>query len=156
MYLPLLGALAATERSLVKQPESKVGQTKNVSIIYGVISVALIAAVLTGQNINGQQLSMKSDIWLPVFLLLTAIGVYRKTRWGRWLGYLVSIPFFINVPVGTFLGGYMLWHLTKYRGSFKQWMQQLTNKCWGHKQAGTASQFSPRLCANTIGPNTAR
>ena len=122
MYLPLLGALAATERSLVKQPESKVGQTKNVAIIYGVISVALIAAVITGQNINGQQLSTKSDIWLPVFLLLTAIGVYRKTRWGRWLGYLVSIPFFINVPVGTFLGGYMLWHLTKYRGSFKQWI----------------------------------
>ncbi|MGQ8366191.1 hypothetical protein [Glaciecola sp. 1036] len=107
---------------MVEQQESKVGQTKNVAIIYGMISVGLITAVVTGQTINGQQLSSTNDIWLPVFLLFTSIGVYRKTWWGSWFGYLVSVPFFINVPVGTFLGGYMLWHLTKYRDSFKHWI----------------------------------
>tara|TARA_B100000780_G_scaffold262425_1_gene215554 strand:+ start:2750 stop:3064 length:315 start_codon:yes stop_codon:yes gene_type:complete len=102
--------------------DSKVGQTKNVAIIYSIIASAIIIAVATEQSINSYQLTPKTDLWAPLFLLLTSIGVYRKTRWGRWFGYLVSLPFVFNAPIGSFLGGYMIWHLTKYRGSFKQWV----------------------------------
>ena len=66
--------------------DSKVGQTKNVAIIYSIIASAIIIAVATEQSINSYQLTPKTDLWAPLFLLLTSIGVYRKTRWGRWFG----------------------------------------------------------------------
>ena len=30
-------------------------------------------------------------------------------------------------------------------------LARITNKCWGHKHAGSASQFSPRVCAAKLG-----
>jgi hypothetical protein len=98
------------------------GQTRKVAIIYSIISIGFIVAVMTEQSFSGLQLTVESDIWLPLLLLIASIGVIRKTIWGRWFGYLVSIPFVINAPIGTFLGGYMIWHLTKYRHLFKTWL----------------------------------
>ena len=30
-------------------------------------------------------------------------------------------------------------------------LARITNKCWGHKHAGSASQYSPRICAAKLG-----
>ena len=66
-------------------------------------------------------MNWKTDIWLPVFWLLVSVGTLRRTKWGRWLSYPISSVLLLGVPFGTLLGGFMLWHLTKYRAAFNKW-----------------------------------
>jgi len=98
-----------------------VGLTKAVAIIYLLLGTAFVVAVLSGAEFAGLKLKWHTDIWVPVIIMLAAVGTLRRTKWGRWLSYLVSSFMLVGVPVGTFLGGYMLWHLTKYRAAFNQW-----------------------------------
>ena len=56
---------------------------------------------------------------LGAALLGTAgAGIAPRTACGRWLGYLASALPFVGIPIGTLLGGLMIWHLTEYRAAF--------------------------------------
>ena len=98
-----------------------VGLTKAISVIYFLLGVAFTVAVLRGTEVAGTKLEWRSDIWVAVFIILGAFGTLRRTKWGRWMTYIISSVFLFGVPIGTFLGGFMLWHLTKYRAAFNQW-----------------------------------
>ncbi len=101
--------------------EAAVGLTKAISIIYFILGLGVIVAALNEIEINGIVLNWKYDIWAPIFIMIIALATIRKTKWGRWLSYPFSIVILIGVPVGTILGGFMLWHLTKYRAAFTRW-----------------------------------
>lgn len=103
------------------EASTEVGLTKAVATIYLFFGAAAIAAVLSGAEIADVKLDWRTDIWLPATIVLAAIGTLRRTKWGRWLSYVISGFIILGVPIGTFLGGYMLWHLTKYRAAFNKW-----------------------------------
>jgi hypothetical protein len=79
----------------------------------------LLIAIAMHGSIQGIELGW-FDAWLPVLIVIAGIGILRRTHWGRWLGYIVSLPLLIGVPIGTIIGGYMIWQLTKYRAAFSK------------------------------------
>ena len=93
------------------------GMTGAIAVIYCAYGVSFLVAIGLGANIGGIDL-VWADAFLPVFTIVVGLGVLYRTRWGRWLGYVVSIPLLLGVPIGTILGGYMIWHLTQYRRLF--------------------------------------
>ena len=97
------------------------GLTKGIGYIYLILFSTIFSAALLNVSVAGIQLNRAYDTWLPLILMAISIGVIRKTRWGRWLAYPVSIFLLIGVPIGTVLGGFMIWHLTKYRTAFSKW-----------------------------------
>lgn len=99
----------------------QVGLTKAISVIYVVLGLAWAVAVLRGAEIAGITLEWRTDIWVPLFWVAISLGTLRRTKWGRWLSYPISAVFLLGVPIGTVLGGFMLWHLTKYRVAFSRW-----------------------------------
>lgn len=99
----------------------EVGLTKAISIIYFLLGTAFVIGVLRGAEIGGIKLEWQTDIWVPALIVFGALGTLRRTRWGRWISYVTSSVFLLGVPIGTFLGGFMLWHLTKYRAAFNRW-----------------------------------
>ena len=107
----------ATTQVTTTGPRS--GMTGAIAVMYGLYGVGLLIVIGMGGSIRGIQLGWH-DAWFPILILVTALGVLRRTAWGRWLGYVVSLPLLLGVPIGTILGGYMIWHLTKYRASFSK------------------------------------
>jgi hypothetical protein len=98
-----------------------VGLTKAISIIYLIFSFGMVVAIVNGSKIGSITLNIKEDIWFPILIAVIAIATIRRTKWGRWLSYMLSFFVMLGVPIGTFLGGFMVWHLTKYRASFNKW-----------------------------------
>ena len=106
----------------MEEIKSPTGVTSTVSIIYILINMGFVLAALSESAINSVTLNAKDDVWLPTIIILISLGIMRQTRWGRWFGYLISFPLIFVLPLGTLLGGYMIWHLTKYRLSFVKWL----------------------------------
>ena len=98
-----------------------IGLTKAISIIYLIFSIGMVIAIASGTKLGPITLNIKEDIWFPIFVAVVAIGTIRLTIWGRWFSYLLSFFVMLGVPIGTFLGGFMVWHLTKYRAAFNKW-----------------------------------
>lgn len=98
-----------------------VGLTKAISIIYLLMGGLLTVVIVAGVEVRGIKAEWRNDIWLPAFMLFMAVGTLRRTMWGRWLSYVFSIFIVLGMPTGTLLGGYMLWHLTKFRAAFNRW-----------------------------------
>jgi hypothetical protein len=105
----------------ITQSTSNVGLTKVISVFYFMFGGTLVVASIFGFTISHTKLHWQSDAWLPSILMFSAIGTVRLTKWGRWSSYLFSILFLLAVPIGTLFGGYMLWHLTKFRSEFNKW-----------------------------------
>jgi len=100
--------------------EQNVGLTKGISIIYLIYSVFMAIAITTETTIGGELVS-EIDVFLPLIVIIISFATIRRIIWGRWASYLVSFMFLFGVPLGTVIGGYMIWHLTKYRSSFNRW-----------------------------------
>ena len=98
-----------------------IGLTRAISIIYFILGLVIVIAVLNEVQINGIILNWKYDLWGPIIIMIVALGTIRRTKWGRWFSYILSMIILIGVPIGTIIGGFMLWHLTKYRASFTRW-----------------------------------
>jgi hypothetical protein len=60
------------------------------------------------------------DAWLPGLLIIAAIGAILRRPWGRWLCYVFSISMLPEVPLGTIVGGLMIYHLTVHRDQFRR------------------------------------
>jgi len=99
---------------------SSTGVTGAVAIIYCLLGLAFLGIIVSGGTLAGFRLGW-ADAAFPLLLVVGGVGTLRGTRWGRWLSYLVSAPFLLGVPVGTLVGGFMIWHLTLYRRSFTRW-----------------------------------
>jgi hypothetical protein len=98
---------------------SRPGMAGAVAVIYALYGTGFLVAIVMGGTIQGISLGWP-DAWLPALILAASVGVLRRARWGRWLAYVVSLPLLFGVPIGTILGGYMIWHLTKYRALFSK------------------------------------
>ncbi len=90
-----------------------------IAAIYIAYGAVLAAAAFGGVEIKGVRLTPWDALW-PAFMVVAGAGAMLRRAWGRWLGYLVSLPFLIAVPTGTLLGGYMIYHLTIYRAQFRR------------------------------------
>jgi hypothetical protein len=107
--------MTATPASDVREP----GITGVLAIIYMLYGSGLLVAIAMHGSIQGIELGWP-DAWLPVLIVVAGIGILRRTHWGRWLGYMVSLPLLIGVPIGTILGGYMIWQLSRHRAAFSR------------------------------------
>jgi hypothetical protein len=103
------------------QQTPDVGLTRAISIIYLFYGLGFLVAAIGGAEVAGIKLEWSTDVWVPLIFVLAAIGTLRRTKWGRWMSYPMSILFLPGVPIGTLLGGFMLWHLTRYRIEFNRW-----------------------------------
>jgi hypothetical protein len=95
------------------------GITGFLAIAYMIFGLGFLIAIATHGSVQGMRLEW-GDAWLPALILIAGIGILRRTHWGRWLGYIVSLPLLLGVPIGTILGGYMIWQLSKYRAAFSR------------------------------------
>jgi len=107
--------MTVTPASDVREP----GITGFIAIIYMLFGLGFLIAIGMHGSIQGIELGWP-DAWLPVLIVVAGVGILRRTHWGRWLGYIVSLPLLIGVPIGTILGGYMIWQLTTYRAAFSR------------------------------------
>lgn len=106
---------------LVKNSKnSQLGVIKVISSIYFLIGAGFIVGILLESEIQGVRLGWV-DAWFAIPLMVIAIGTIRRTKWGRWLMYFVSVISLAGVPIGTLLGWFMIWNLTKYRREFDRW-----------------------------------
>ena len=60
-----------------------------IAVIYLLYGTALLVAIAIGGSVQGIELGW-IDAWLPLLIVVAAIGILRRARWGRLLGYLVS------------------------------------------------------------------
>lgn len=63
---------------------------------------------------TGRAISIAGFI-LCVPSLLCGWGLLRHHSWARWLGILLAAIAVVQIPVGTILGGYLLWVLLSTR-----------------------------------------
>ena len=97
------------------------GVTGVIAIIYCLFGLGFLGVIASGATLAGFHLRWV-DAWFPLLMAAGGIGTLRRTRWGRWLSYVISAPFLPGVPVGTLIGGFMIWHLTRYRREFTRWL----------------------------------
>ena len=108
----LLMASSQTGRPRVR------GQITPIAWIYVAYGAALCAACLANAEIGQVRLSVL-DLWMPAFLIVAALGAIRRKPWGRWSCYLLSALMLLGVPLGTIIGGLMIYHLTVHRDQFR-------------------------------------
>ena len=58
-------------------------------------------------------LPMFALIIMPIFFFKLGTAVKEHKDWGRFAGIIISIIFLFGFPIGTIIGGYTLWCLTK-------------------------------------------
>jgi len=95
----------------------KGGLITPIPITYLVLGLVLIGLTLVGARIGRYQLG-PWDAVIRALLALGGLGAVLRRQWGRWLCYLFSVIFLLAVPIGTILGGLMIYHLTIYRSQF--------------------------------------
>ena len=94
------------------------GQITEIAWIYVVFGAVLCAACFANAEIGHERLSVL-DSWLPGLLIVAAVGAIRRRPWGRWSCYVFSALFLFGVPMGTIIGGRMIYILTAHRDQFR-------------------------------------
>jgi hypothetical protein len=102
------------------------GQITSIAWIYAIFGAGLVIACFAGAQ-TGQVRLSSTDAVFPAVLILAAIGAIRRKSWGRWLCYGFSVLIFPFVPLGTIVGGLMIYHLTVHRDQFGRSSQNLSN-----------------------------
>ena len=95
------------------------GQINLVAWTYVILGSGLGIASLAGAEFGPFRLSAVDAI-VPVLLIFGAIGAILRRPWGRWLCYVLSALLLPAVPLGTILGGFMIYYLTVYRDQFRR------------------------------------
>jgi len=78
----------------------------NVNAITFLLGLAVILLVVVSMLPDtGQETTMKwVFMGLAAFYASAAVGLFRRTAWGRILGIIVSLLSLINIPIGTVIG----------------------------------------------------
>jgi len=85
--------------------------------IYVSLGMAFLAVALFRVQVGPVPLGPKDSV-VPLLIILAGVGAILRKPWGRWFAYIVSALFLLGVPIGTLLGGFMIYHLTIYRDQF--------------------------------------
>jgi hypothetical protein len=111
--------LTTTDHTLQKKEKRELGVLTPMGWTYAIYGCALAACALTHQRLSGYELS-GLDAIVPALLALSGFGVTRRWRWARWACYFFSVLLLAAVPIGTLLGGLMIYQLTRLRDQFKR------------------------------------
>lgn len=101
------------------EPRSTAGQITSIAWIYAVYGAGGVIACIAGAQIGQARLS-SVDALLPALMIVAAIGAIRRKSWARWLCYAFSVFILPGAPLGTIVGGLMIYQLTIHRGQFRQ------------------------------------
>lgn len=97
--------------------KTKPGLISAIGFVYVALGVLGVALAVLRVRFGAMQLTPVDAIG-PGLLVVAAIGAISRKPWGRWMCYLFSAFLLLGVPIGTLLGGMMIYHLTKYRSQF--------------------------------------
>jgi hypothetical protein len=95
------------------------GQVTPIAWMYAAYGLILCLYCLAGVEIGQVQLSAV-DAFLPLLLVVAAVGAILRKPWGRWLCYVFSVLILPAAPLGTIIGGLMIYHLTVHRDQFRR------------------------------------
>ena len=95
----------------------KGGLITQIASIYLLLGLVLAVLALLRVKIGSYQL-VPWNAATPALLALAGLGAILRKQWGRWSCYFFSVIFLLGVPIGTILGGLMIYHLTIYRRQF--------------------------------------
>ena len=90
---------------------------KIIAWIYVALGAALVSCALSHIEIHGQRLGAVGAV-PPALMVLGAVGTLLRRQWGRFISYFFSALLLLGVPVGTFLGVYMIARLTRDKDLF--------------------------------------
>lgn len=99
--------------------QGRFGVIKVIAWIYLALGCVWVAMGLLHVQFAGQQLEPLSAI-LPALLALGAVGTLLRKQWGRYLCGFFSVLLLFAVPIGTLLGGFMLYHLAHNKALFSR------------------------------------
>jgi len=102
------------------------GSITPIAWIYTVYGFALVVACFARAQIAGIQLSAV-DAVVPGLLIVAAVGAILRRPWGRWLCYAFSVLMLPGAPIGTIIGGLMIYHLTIHRDQFRRSFRNPSN-----------------------------
>ena len=95
----------------------KGGLITQIASIYLLLGLVLAVLALLRVKIGSYQL-VPWNAATPALLALAGLGAILRKQWGRWSCYFFSVILLLGVPIGTILGGLMIYHLTIYRRQF--------------------------------------
>ena len=109
-----------TRRSRVR------GSITPIGWMYVVYGLAAVVACFAGAQ-NGPIRLSAVDAVAPGLLIVAGIGAILRRPWGRWLCYGFSMILLLGAPIGTIIGGLMIYHLTIHRDQFRRPSPNLSN-----------------------------
>lgn len=111
--------------------------TISLSVAHSADEHAQVAAALI--EWTGRWMAIGSAV-LAGPTLLCAWGLLRHAAWSRWLGIFLGALAVVMIPIGTMVGGYVLWVLLSER--FEPWFDDPMHASSAMKASGR--QVSPR------------
>jgi len=99
------------------------GQVTPIAWMYVALGLALVVACLAGAQFEVQfgQIQLSAvDALFPLLVIVGGLGAILRKPWGRWLCYAFSVLILPGVPLGTIIGGLMIYHLTVHRDQFRR------------------------------------
>ena len=106
------------DKALPPDPSArKSGLITEIGTIYLLLGLVLSLLALLRVKIGSYQLVPWNAV-TPALLALAGLGAIFRKQWGRWSCYFFSVILLLGVPIGTILGGLMIYHLTIYRAQF--------------------------------------
>jgi hypothetical protein len=103
---------------VAERPRAR-GQITAIAWIYVAFGTGVLIATLSGAQLGPLPLS-PIDAILPALLIVAAVGAILRKPWGRWLCYVFSVLILPGIPLGTIVGGLMIYNLTIHRDQFRR------------------------------------
>ena len=94
------------------------GQITAIAWMYIVFGLIGFIVCITGARVGAFRFSI-FDLWWPILLIIAAVGAILRKPWGRWGCYVFSLLILPGIPLGTIMGGFMIYYLTVYRDQFR-------------------------------------
>jgi hypothetical protein len=81
-----------------------------------VLLTVLLATTLTGELYDTVAIFVLGLLVIVLFVIVAAnvaagLGLFRMQEWGRWLGIALGVLSLPAFPVGTIVGGLIIWYL---------------------------------------------
>lgn len=80
----------------------------------GIGAAVLLPVISQGQSLPSFMFALLAFlVFVPVSLFVVARGIFAKREWARIAGMVYAGLALFGVPIGTVIGAYVLWQLSK-------------------------------------------